>query len=594
MAAMSDAAEGVDVLRARVQKLEQDLADRTQYVTRLEKANREMESRLRESGENSGPTAELSELEETLRRLVMRVAMILQGSRCLFMIQDPKKTDELFAETPSLGFEADALKDRRVKIGQGVSGECFETGQPIIVYDAQTDDRSIAEGLDKLGVRNGVCVPLVIEKRDEETNRVIDRRSIGVLHVFDKKYGNLFIQEDVQLLERLARNAASIINNAEQYRTVVREKDELVDTIESLYAGLVMVNRNGRITQMNASARRIFGIKESDLAGGKTYDAVIKEERIKEILRRALTEEAGIAEEITLSEPDNADRQRTFQVQSALVRNEASDLIGTAAIFNDITELKNVDKMKTAFVSTVSHELRTPLTAIKGFTSTLLLDEDGTMFDNQSRREFYGIIESESDRLTRLITDLLNVSRLDSGAGLEVNFTTFDIRKTVAKVITIANGSTYKKEHHTLTWEVADNVPKTIEADEDKVEQILHNIIGNALKYSPEGGNVHVKATLMAGGELVQFAISDQGMGMTEEFLKKVGEKFIRQDNRDTRTIGGTGLGLFLTKALIEAHNGSMWPHSEGTGKGSTFFFTLPIKQSEAGNGSNLTAAVSG
>jgi two-component system phosphate regulon sensor histidine kinase PhoR len=195
--------------------------------------------------------------------------MILQAEKCVFMIHDADRED-LFAETPALGFADDQVEKFRVGVNEGVSGQVFRESKPVILYDAQGDERAAKENVGEFGLKNGVCVPLIIEKRDPETNAVQDRKTIGVLWVFNKRYGNIFIEEDVHLLDRLARNAASIINTAETYRKVVHEKEELVETIESLYAGLIMVNRNGRITQMNASAREIFGITPEDLAGGKT------------------------------------------------------------------------------------------------------------------------------------------------------------------------------------------------------------------------------------------------------------------------------------------------------------------------------------
>jgi two-component system phosphate regulon sensor histidine kinase PhoR len=359
--------------------------------------------------------------------------------------------------------------------------------------------------------------------------------------------------------------------------------------------GLAMVSKNQRITQMNTSALRALGVSRENLTGpGRTFDQVIPNEQVVDILRRSLAEEAELVEEVNLVDAEQPETVRTFQIQTAVVRADSGESIGVATIFNDITEIKNVDKMKTAFVSTVSHELRTPLTSIKGFISTLLQDTDG-FYDNDTRLEFYNIIDTECDRLRRLIDDLLNVSRIESGATLEMNATPFNLRDTLDKVTMIQNGSTYKKSNHTLSWSLEPDVPDTIRADQDKMEQVFHNLIGNALKYAPGGGPVTVHGRLLPGGDMIEFAIADKGIGMSETFLKKVGEKFARADNRDTRTIGGTGIGLFLVKAFIEGHGGKMWPHSEGEGKGSTFFFTIPVTQPEEGMaGGNLSSKVAG
>ncbi|HVK05003.1 MAG TPA: ATP-binding protein [Armatimonadaceae bacterium] len=581
----------VESLRERLRAIEAQLADRNNHVARLERAIKEMEQKVKEASETQQPASEISEMEETLKRMVMRVAMILQASKCMFMIYDADNR-ELFAETPALGFEDEQVKGFRVSVDGTLSGECFRENKPVILYDAETDERAMAEGLAGIGVKNGLCVPLIVERRDEETAKLIDRKTIGVLHVFNKRYGNIFIEDDVQLLERMAKNTAAIINMAESYRQVVKERDEAIETIQSLSMGLLMVNKGGRITQMNNSALRIFGLKKDELHGGKTFDQVIKDEKVIDLLKRALSTDGEVADELTLSDPDSPEQVHTFQIQSAGVRTDTGEVIGTAAIFNDITEIKNVDKMKTAFVSTVSHELRTPLTSIKGFISTLLQDTEG-FYDNETRHEFYTIIDTECDRLRRLIDDLLNVSRIESGKVLELNVADVDLRKVTEKAMRIQDSSTYKRENHSLAYEIDPEVPATIEADQDKIEQILANLVSNALKYSPKGGEVKVSARMM-GPEMVQFGISDQGMGIPKEHLTKMGERFHRVDNRDTREIGGTGIGLFLVKNLVEFHHGKLWVESE-VGKGSTFFFTLPTTQPEdTGEGGSLASRVAG
>lgn len=583
--------DSVESLKARILALESELTQKSQAVSVLEKNVADLSQKVQTANENAQPTAELSELEDTLRRLMTRIAMIVQGGKCLFMIHN-QDTHELYAGKPALGFEEHQLDEFRLNEAEGASGVCYTSGKSVILYDTSNDGRDDAKQFAQYGIRNGIAVPLMVEKRDEETNAVVDRKTIGVIWVFNKKFGGVFIDEDVQLLDRMSRNAAAVINTAATFRKVVEEKEQLHEMTDALTAGLVMIGKNGRVLQMNSSARRIFGLGAAEVIGSRTYDQLVSDDEVREVLKNALSQEADLQEEVDLTDAENA--SRTFQIQSTIVRNENAEMVGTAAIFNDITELKNIDKMKTAFVSTVSHELRTPMTSIKGFISTLLLDEDGTMFPHTDRLEFYGIIDKECDRLRRLIDDLLNVSRIEANAAMQLLFDQMDLRETVKKAVTIDNGSTYKKDNHTLRFEIEDSVPDFIEADADKFEQILHNVVGNALKYSPDGGAVKVHVG-MQDPETLLFAVSDEGLGMTPEFLKKFGEKFARADNRDTRSINGTGIGIFLVKNFIEGHGGRMWPHSDGLGKGTTIFFTLPIKQAEDnGGGASLSSRVAG
>lgn len=552
-----------EALLARVEELQKELEESKQYIATLERAKRDLEQKLRSLSEPGGEPIPITEIEETLKRLVRKIADILYAEKCVFMLFD-KESGELVASKPAYGLTDEEIKNFRVRATQGVSGEVFRTGKPAIIYDALTDERTFKENVALLHVHNGVCVPLIVEKRDEE-GRVVESTTIGVLHVFNQRYGNVFTEEDVRLLQRYARNATAVIQNAQIYREFVAEKEDLEHIIESVYAGLLMVNKEGRVTQMNASARAMFGAKGTDVIGRPYYE-VIDDPRVKEIIVGSLNDNEEIATEISLARGDEG--ERIYQAQTALVRNDEGQTIGVVAIFNDITEIRNVERMKTAFVSTVSHELRTPLTSIKGFISTLLQDEEG-YYDRETQREFYTIIDTECDRLTRLISDLLNVSRIEAGRALELNLKQVNLPNLIEKVVTVQKSYTNK---HTFEIDLKD-LPE-ITADEDKIDQILTNLTNNAIKYSPKGGTITITGRHKDG--IVTISVADQGMGIPKEHLGKVFDRFHRVDNRDTREVGGTGIGLYLVKHLVEAHGGKIWVESE-VGKGSTFTFTLPV-----------------
>jgi len=554
-----------EALNKKIEELQRELEEKKQYVIALERANKELEQRVRSASETGEP-APLTELEETLRRLVAKIAAILQAEKCAFMLFN-KESGELIATKPAFGFTDEEIKRFRVRATQGISGQVFREGKPIILYDAISDERTIKENVALLNIHNGACVPLIAEKRDEE-GRVIDQTPIGVLHVFNKRYGNIFIEEDIHLLQRLSKNATAVIQNAQLYREAVEGKEELEHIIESVYAGLIMVNKDGRIIQMNASARAMFGAQGSEVLG-RPYFEVIESPKVKDMIARSVDANEEIAEEISLLAPSGAD-ERIYQSQIALVKGEDQLPIGSVMVFNDITEIRSVERMKTAFVSTVSHELRTPLTSIKGFISTLLADTEG-YYDHVTQREFYQIIDTECDRLTRLISDLLNVSRIEAGRALDLNPKPVQLPPLIEKVVTAQKSYTDK---HTFKLHIDEDLPVVI-ADEDKVDQILTNLTSNAIKYSPKGGDITITGHADTSGVVI--SVADQGMGISKEQQQKIFDRFHRVDNRDTREVGGTGLGLYLVKHLVEAHGGKIWVESE-VGKGSTFTFTLPDK----------------
>ena len=526
------------------------------------------------------PMPSPGEFEHILKRLVDRIGKILQAEKCVFLLHDADSA-LLYAAPPALGFSREELLSlERPVAEEGVSNEVYRTAASCITFDAALDPRAASEGLARFGIRNAVSVPLIVEKRDED-NRVSDRTTIGVLHVFNKKYGGVFADEDVRLLEQLARQGAAVIASAQIYREVVQEKQELLHTIDSLYAGLLMVGNNGRLVQINPSARAILGISPVLPVVDLPFERVVTDPRIRAILNRALSSgHAEVAEEVSFrvedAPPEAQFHERIYQVQCAMVRDDDGEPAGIVAVFNDITEIRGVEQMKTAFISTVSHELRTPLTSIKGFISTLLTDEEG-YFDEATRREFYGIINSECDRLHRLITDLLDISRIEQGSAMQMNWQPVDVMALTEKVL--AAQRAYAK-NHILALDFPADFP-LVEADPDKIDQVLTNLVNNAIKYSPQGGTVRVSGRMAESSpEAVVLRVSDEGMGISREDQTKIFGNFYRVDNRDNREIGGTGIGLALVKALTEGHGGSVDVESE-LGQGATFVVTLPVRRSE-------------
>jgi two-component system phosphate regulon sensor histidine kinase PhoR len=447
----------------------------------------------------------------------------------------------------------------------GISGQVFRDGEPVIFHDVMNDPRTQKDPFALLHVNNGITVPLVIERRDEE-NRIIDKTVIGVLHAFNKRHGEDFNDEDVRLLERMARNVGSIIANLQLYREVVQEREELLQTFESLSAGLMLVSTDGKISQMNSSARAIFAVSNDAL--GKQYTEIVKDTKFGDAVHATLRGEEVGNQEISVTIQGT---ERTYQIQTALVRNEEGKELGVVTIFVDITEMKSIERMKSSFVAMASHELRTPLTAIKGFSSTLLEGIDDQIYGPDEQKEFLGIVVNECDRLRRLIDDLLNTSRIESGESLKPNYSEFALRDILEKVVKVQQQATHK---HTLKLDIKDPIPETIIGDQDKFDQILTNLMNNAIKYSPNGGDIILHC--FTDGDEVQVGVQDQGMGIPKDHLGKVFERFHRVDNEDNRKIYGTGLGLFLVKHLVEkVHVGRIWVESE-VGVGSTFWFRFP------------------
>ncbi len=498
-----------------------------------------------------------------------RVSMLVQAEKCVFLLHD-RDRNELVARPPALGFSREQLRALRVPLNCGLAARAFSEREPMVVADIAELEATGQPWVRALEARNLIAYPLVLERRDEQ-ERVTDRQTVGVFLVVNKRGKASFAPEDVQLLSTLARQVTAVIADAQIYLQLTEEKDQLQATLQSLGSAVLMIETTGHISLVNAAARALFGLEEGE-GVGHSYNEVIKQQEIRDLLGQAVNDGKEGSVEIEIQLPDSQE-PRIYQGQTAFVRGERNGfpaVLGAVMIFNDITEIRNVERMKTAFVSTVSHELRTPLTSIKGFVSTLLQDTEG-YFDAESRQEFYQIIDAECDRLRRLIEDLLNVSRIESGRALQMNWSLFEPLVVIEKVLQAQRSYTDK---HRLILDFSGEVPQLL-GDSDKFDQILTNLFSNAIKYSPAGGEVRV--VVDAGERDLTLRVSDQGIGIPRDKLPRVFEKFERVDNRDTRQAGGTGIGLFLVKHLVEQHEGEISIESE-VGKGSTFIVRMPLR----------------
>lgn len=502
------------------------------------------------------------ELRQTLSRLIKKVAMIVQAEKVMLMLYNAEM-GELGVLQPALGVNEEQAAQLSIRPDRGITGLVFSSNKPMVYNDALSDPRTDKEKVSLLRVRNGICVPLSIQQRDEE-ERVIDERVIGVMHTFNKRYEQDFNEDDVRLLEMLADQAAAVISNAQLYIELTEKTQELEDTFESIHSGVIVVSPRGIVRLINPAACRMLGLAESGHVGQPLND-VISEPTIIELFQETFKGRQETTREVALE-----DGRHIYQAETSVMGDENGDTHSVVAIFNDITEIRQVERMKTAFVSTVSHELRTPLTSIKGFTATLIDDTDG-IYDDETRMEFYHIIDTECDRLTRLITDLLNVSRIESGRGIDVILGDVNLADMAAQVAKAQQSYT---DRHQVFSSIPADFP-IITADADKITQILDNLVGNAVKYSPSGGEVEIAAE--DEGPTIRLDISDQGLGISAHHRDKIFQRFhMVDDDTNHRAVKGTGIGLYLVKHLALAHGGDVWLSRSEVGEGSTFSVRLP------------------
>ncbi len=334
---------------------------------------------------------------------------------------------------------------------------------------------------------------------------------------------------------------------------------EIEGLLQSLRTPALLLTPDNHIHLANRAAELLFSFSLAEARGRPVREAVAIP-AIAEILEQVSSTGGGQLPEVRVGEGLKV----VLEVRIAPVFDGKGELRRRVVVFNDTTLLRQADELKTEFVSMISHELRTPLTSIKAFASTLLRDEVGSVED---QHEWLEIIDRECDRLSALINDLLTISRLESGQRLPMHFAEVDLVPLLGEVIEAQRALATRH-----TFALAAPPRAVIECDEDKIRQVFANLINNAVKYSPRGGEVVV--ALGEGGAEVEVRVKDQGVGIRPEHLNLIFDKFFQVDGSSTRRVGGTGLGLYLTRRLVEEHGGTIWCESE-PGVGSEFVVTL-------------------
>jgi len=320
-------------------------------------------------------------------------------------------------------------------------------------------------------------------------------------------------------------------------------------------------------------AERIFGWQAEEVLGKHPTELhLLYEEDAANIMER-------LARLFSGSDPRQVIINRNYRKDGVVIDcewynsallDDDGELVSVLSLVQDITERKAIERLKDELVSTVSHELRTPLASLRGFVELMLTRE----FPPERQREFLLIIHDEVKRLTNLINDFLDIQRIEAGRQ-DYLFKPTALPLLIRETLTLFQSNSDELAIHV---DVDSTLP-LVHADADRVQQVLLNLLSNAVKFSPNGGEIDV-GTRQEGAEVLVW-VRDQGIGITPEALPKLFTKFFRADNKATRTIGGTGLGLALVKRIITAHGGNVWVESE-MGKGSTFFFTLPIETATA------------
>ncbi|BCM91689.1 sensor histidine kinase WalK [Abditibacteriota bacterium] len=520
---------------------------------------------------------------ELLERVLVFAAKTLGATGASALLLEEEGTHLKFVA--AIGPRSEPLVGQRVNVSEGIVGQVAREGEALIANDAREHGHSGRfDLLTGLETRSILAVPLRVRGA-----------VVGALEVINREGETPFSEADLELLQAIANQAAVALDNVRLYdrlafrveesqdalaianRELQADKTLMQTVLYSMTDGLVVTDEVGRVQLVNAAAARLLPELGREQVIGTPLGFILPDFPLGAISSLSSNDRDEDHDEAVLLFRGSIDAPIAVEGHIALLRGNEGGLAGLVAVFADVTQRRRIEQAKSDFVSFVAHEMRSPLTSISGFSTMLSRDESGghSSLPPATRTRFLGLIRGESERLTRLINTLLDAARLEAGGAIELNRDTLELPPLID--LSLETQRAYSSRH-TLKAEITHPLPPVF-ADADKVQQILINLLSNAQKYSP-GGEIVLGARARAG--FVELWVRDQGPGIAPEQRQILFSRFGRAP-QSAQGIGagakptGTGLGLFLTKYLIESHGGKIWVESE-PGHGATFRFTLPVE----------------
>lgn len=503
-----------------------------------------------------------SDLDRSLEVAVIHAGQALQASMCdICLVED----DRLTVRT-SVGYRSSSLEWSSVKVKNELCW-LFEECQPLAVTDLECRSVLPARWRKRVlgeNARAYLGVPLVSRGA-----------GIGVLSIY-RKEPHEWLTHEVRFATTIAGIIANAIAKMQLFNTVSEGKRWVELVLNRIADGVVTTDQECRIRSFNPAAEDITGWSADEVVGHHFCEVFGARD---ECARRCSSQKCSHREALTSTSPDPPMRripftrqdgaELTLAITTARLSSQPSEFCGTVTVFRDVSKEERLDRVKSDFVSIVSHELRAPLASIMAAVD--LLKRGG--LDSRSQQEVIDILYSQSRRLSRLVEDVLSISRFDA-EEIDIQLRPVALRPLLWRTVDVvrAERGNYQFEVH-----LQDNLPYIL-ADEGKLEIVLQNLLANALQYSRPGGEITVEAREI--DDTIVISIADEGVGISPEDQEHIFERYYRAETTESRQVKGHGLGLYLCKKLVEAQGGRIWLESE-QGVGSRFSFSLPSFRAE-------------
>lgn len=404
---------------------------------------------------------------------------------------------------------------------------------------------------------------------------VIEADFIGIIYIF-RTTDIAFSANDRHILQSFADQAAIAVRNVKLYQQVTEERRLLATMLNDSADGVMIVDPQGKIQVFNKALEQMTGWSEEEALGRHCCDVLALRGRQGEIIcdeacplklkNQKVEAKPYVEGDLKNKNRPEGSKPITVGITYSPIYNDDGELRMTIANVRDITRFREAEELQSTFISIISHELKTPVSLIKGYASTLMRED--AQWDERTIRDSLQVIEEESDRLNELIDDLLQASRIQAGA-LKIKLAYFDLPRLASKIVDRFAASS---EKHRLLLSFPPGYPPVL-GDQEQIEIVLRNLVSNAIKYSPRGGNIWIGGWF--NSERVYVYVADEGIGVPKGEEERIFSRFYRVDNTSTRRSQGVGLGLFICKAVVEMHGGQIWVESN-EGSGSRFVFTLP------------------
>ncbi len=517
-----------------------------------------------------------------------------------FIMLFDEKSQQLSVEAVK-GLKRHTLRKTRINVDKDIIQGLIERKDAIFLSKLEKETLPIRilfqKIVEKVGGDIVLSIPLVIKKD-----------LLGLVNLSRREFEAPFKQTDLQFLYTLAGYVAIAIENANLHRKkieveksriiehkrseektreysknlerMVKERtkelsralydteearDKIDGILKSVADGLIVTDTYTRIILMNRAAEDLLSVRFSEVIN-RPIDVAIHDETLRQRFKKSLTKrEPGYQFDFELP-GENSKHPRIIRARTSEIKDKAGNQTGIISIIYDVTLEREVDKMKTEFLSTASHQLRTPLTSILGFSEILMTRDN---IKEKQQKEFISYINKQSVNLANIINDLLDISRIESGIGFTLYKVPCNINEIIKETVKYFQAS-YPKRQFDI---ILPKEPVEVKVDKDKIGQVLENLLSNAVKYSPEGGSICLTAKKISKFA-IEISVADHGIGMSPDQIKQIFDKFYRADASNS-AIPGTGLGMSIVKNYVEAHGGKVWVESE-LRKGTKVIFIIP------------------